>query len=154
MAPILGTEREGPPAGANLEEGTQICGTGYPPNALADRPWGSPRGRDAVSQRLGDLAPPPQGILGGREGLHRRLGALTVPAEAQGVARAVEAPVLRVEVGVGKLLRRSGDDSEAGGGRMLLQPVLHGLEIGRLELPLDLLVVQYLILHGVDRHLS
>src|SRR5918997_372581 len=40
----LGTEREGPPAGANLEERAQIRGTGYPPNAFADRPRGALRG--------------------------------------------------------------------------------------------------------------
>jgi hypothetical protein len=115
-----GAEREGPPVGPNFEESTQVRRPEEPPNAFADRPGGSLRGLDVAFERLGDLAPPPEILLDDGEGLHRRLGALAVPADAQSVARTVEAPVLSVVVGVRQLFRRSGDDVQAGGGRMIL----------------------------------
>src|ERR671916_770395 len=106
-------ERETPPAGGGLRRGDQGPVRPELPHAFANRPAGPLRGLGAVLEWLGDLTPPPEGALGERQGFHRRLGALAVPAETQGVARAVEAPVLRVVVGVDQLFRRSGDDGQA-----------------------------------------
>ena len=92
------------------------AGHGRPPGgAGALRPAAALFRLGAVApQRLGDLTPPLEAaVFGRRQGLHSRLDALAVAADAQRVASAVEAPVLRVVVGVGQLLRLSGDDAQA-----------------------------------------
>jgi hypothetical protein len=128
-----------------------ICSAGESSDAVTDRPWDALQGLDAL-ERFGDLAAPAQATLGGHPGLHRRLCALAIPADAQRVASPEETPVLRVVVDIGQLTRSSGDDGQSGGRRMLLKPILNQLEIDCLELPLDLLVVQHLLLHGVGNH--
>ena len=148
----MGTQREGAPVGVNLEERAQICGAGDSAEAFTDRPAYPLEGLDALD-RLGDLAAPAEGTLGGSKGLHRRLGALAIPAEAQLVASPVQTPVLRVVVDISKLTRSCGDDGHFGTRRMLLKPILDQGEFERLELPLDLLVVQHLLfLHGSGNH--
>ena len=131
-----------------------MCGAGESSDAFTNRPGDPLRGLDAL-EWLGDLTAPAQAILGGRQGLHRRLGALAIRVtDAQRVASPVQTPVLRIVVDIGQVTRPSGDDGHSGGRRMLLQPLLNQRELDRLELPLDLLVVQHLLLHGVGNHLE
>jgi hypothetical protein len=147
----LRSQLEGFAEGANLEEPAQVLHTREEAEAFSDGTAGGGQGlEDPAPQRLGDLASPLQAsVLGWREGFHGGLDALAAAADAQGVARAVEAPVLRVVVGVDELLRLRGYDGEPEGRRLLLQPAVYGPEIGCVELPLDLLVVEYLLLHVV-----
>ncbi len=148
-------EREGPPAGADLEERAQVSVAREPPQAFADRVGDLLQDlRTAAPQRYGDLTPPPEGALGRCQGLHRRLDALAVPADAQDAARAVEAPVLSVVVCVVQLSYSSGDEGQAGDRTVLFEPALYPFEVGCLKLPLDLLVVKYLLVHVVGYHLS
>src|SRR5918993_4937879 len=144
-------EREGAPSGANLKERAEICGAGESSDAFTDRPGDPLESLDAL-ERLGDLAAPAQATLGGHKGLHGRLGALAISAEAQLVAGPVQTPVLRVVVEISQLSLRFGDDVHSATRRMLLKPILNQPEIDRLKLPLDLLVVQHLLLHGVGNH--
>ena len=95
-----------------------------------------------ISRRL--LRPPSSGGAS----LHRGLDALAVAADAQGVARAVEAPVLGVVVGVGEplrpLVRRRARRPKAALPASRLSTGDQGI-----ELPLDLLVVEHPSLHGL-----
>jgi hypothetical protein len=129
-----------------------MCGAGETSDAVPDRPWDPLQGIDAP-ERLGDLAPAAEAILGGRKDLHRRLGALAIRVtDAQLVASPVETPVLRVVVDIAQLSRRFADDVHSVTRRMLLKPILNQRELDRLKLPLELLMVQLLLLHGFGNH--
>ena len=129
-----------------------ICSAGESSDAVTDRPWDALQGLDAL-ERFGDLAAPAQATLGGHPGLHRRLCPLAIRVtDAHSVASPEETPVIGVVVDIAQLTRPSADDGHSGTRRMLLKPIVNQLEIDRLELPFDLLVVQHLLLHGVGNH--
>ena len=94
-----------------------------------------------VLQLLGQFAAIRHLRAGGMKRLESRFRFSGLRPDAQRVARAMDPPVIRVEIGIEDLQRRAGFDDETVDRAMVGQPAAHGAEIGARELPFDLALV-------------
>jgi hypothetical protein len=147
------------PAGLYFEERAQRFRADEGPHPVSDGIWRVDQEFwiPAV-QGLGDLSPFPEtrfSVLGSQP-FQSGLSPFLFPLMPypQSIAGAVYTPAFRIEAVICKLARLARDHGGIPSLPVSLQPLAHGPHVQGVELPLDLLVIPYRLIHLLAGHLK